>query len=428
LTASETIEVNEVDSATVEMSEQEAKTILPIGPLTVFTPHGLQFAVPVSLVLKYTPSQMPQGHVSYVFYYNETSAPPRWEKMGGTIVGAGLLETKTMHFSTFGVMAVQPEPPAATGSPPASTPNPIQSVLPAPSTTPAVVDPDSGISVALVASLIAAGVTVILACLICACFEQRRRTQEREDGFAKTQRSYSHPSLLQPHNDMCIDANITVQNAGSRTSSTRPEPDDDQLRDEEHGKPKTRLPSMWAPPKSSSSRGAVALWMPPSATTAAALSVPARVGGPPKNPLVAGLITSVHEENEEEAGKEVSSAKISQPPASSVYPPLSGRGLTQPSSIHLVMPRPPSPAKSTSSEEALFVLKPSPRPNSRPESFSPVSKTLSTAEPLSRNTRADSLNISQIPGLAPFTDIPGLEDEDEKEYARGSEDEKEYLF
>jgi hypothetical protein len=47
---------------------------------------------------------------------------------------------------------------------------------------------------------------------------------------------------------------------------------------------------------------------------------------------------------------------------------------------------------------------------------------------LSRNTRADGLNISQIPGLAPFTDIPGLEDEDEKEYARGSEDEKEYLF
>ena len=320
LTGSETIAVSEVDSPTVEMSEQESKTILPIGPLAVFTPHGLQFAVPVSLVLKYVPSRMPKGNVPYVFYYNETSAPPRWEKVGGTIVGLGLLETKTTHFSTFGVMAVQSEPlPAigspATGSPPTSTPSPSQSVLASPSTTPAVVDPNSDIPVALVASLIAAGVTVILACLICACFEQRRRTQEREDGFAKTQRSYSRPSLMQPHNDMCIDANITVQNAGSRTSSTRPEPDDDQLRNEAHGKPTTGLPSMWVPPKPSSSRGAVALWMPPSVTTASALSVPARGDGTPQNPLAAGLITSVHAENEQRAGKEVSSAKFSQPPA-----------------------------------------------------------------------------------------------------------------
>jgi len=388
LTSSETIEVNEVDSATVEMSEQEAKTMLPIGPLAVFTPHGLQFAVPVSLVLKYFPSQMRYGHVPYVYYYNETSASPRWEKMGGTIVGPGLLETNTTHFSTFGVMAVQPEPPPATGStgsPPASTPSPSQSVLASPSTTPAVVDPNSGISVPLVASLIAAGVIVIFACLVFACLERRRRTHKCEVGFSKTQRSYSQPSVLQPSKDMCIDADIVisagVSHVGSSTSSTRPEPDDAQLGDEAHGKPTTRLPSMWAPPRASSSRGAVALWMPPSATTAAALSVPARVDGPPQNP------------------------KISQPPASSLYSLIADGGPTQPSQ---------DPAQGGFGGGG----------------FGQQAEAV------------DSLDIRvgmtewafqlEYPGLeqsgAPFEDIPGLQDEDRKEFARSSEDETEYLF
>ena len=128
LTSSETLEVK-VYNVKVEIGEQQAETIVPVGPLAVFTPHGLEFAIPVSLFLSYDPSQVPQGQAPYVHYYNETAAPPRWQRMGGTIAGPGLLETKTTHFSTFGVMATAESgsmPSPAPGVSPTGTPPPVQ--------------------------------------------------------------------------------------------------------------------------------------------------------------------------------------------------------------------------------------------------------------------------------------------------------------
>ena len=93
----------------------------------------------------------------------------------------------------------------------------------------------------------------------------RRRTTHRQAAFAKTQRSYSQPSLAQPRDDTRVDAEIAFM----------PAPDDAQLTNEALDRPLTALPSMWAPPKPLSSRGAATLWRRPSSRASAAVSAPA---------------------------------------------------------------------------------------------------------------------------------------------------------
>lgn len=105
LTSVETLEVKVYDVQVTISDEQAGDPISPAGPLGVFLPHGLQFAAPVSLVMSYDASKVPSGHTIYVFYYNEDVIPPQWEKMEGNVVGPGLVETKTTHFSTFGAMS-----------------------------------------------------------------------------------------------------------------------------------------------------------------------------------------------------------------------------------------------------------------------------------------------------------------------------------
>jgi hypothetical protein len=116
LTSGVTIEVKVYDVSVTISNDQPGNPISSAGPLGVFLPHGLQFAQPVSLVLKYDPRKIPSGNAVYVYYYNESALPPVWEKMEGNIVGLGLVETKTTHFSTFGAMSTKnlepPLPPA----------------------------------------------------------------------------------------------------------------------------------------------------------------------------------------------------------------------------------------------------------------------------------------------------------------------------
>jgi hypothetical protein len=107
LTSGVTIEVKVYDVSVTISNDQPGNPISSAGPLGVFLPHGLQFAQPVSLVLKYDPSKIPSGNAVYVYYYNESALPPVWEKMEGNIVGLGLVETKTTHFSTFGAMSTK---------------------------------------------------------------------------------------------------------------------------------------------------------------------------------------------------------------------------------------------------------------------------------------------------------------------------------
>jgi hypothetical protein len=107
LTSGVTVEVKVYDVSVTISNDQPGNPISPAGPLGVFLPHGLQFAQPVSLVLKYDPSKIPSGNAVYVYYYNESALPPVWEKMEGNIVGPGLVETKTTHFSTFGAMSTK---------------------------------------------------------------------------------------------------------------------------------------------------------------------------------------------------------------------------------------------------------------------------------------------------------------------------------
>jgi hypothetical protein len=115
LTSGATIEVKVYDVSVTISNDQPGNPISSAGPLGVFLPHGLQFSQPVSLVLKYDPRKIPSGNAVYVYYYNESALPPVWEKMEGNIVGPGLVETKTTHFSTFGAMStksLEPLPPA----------------------------------------------------------------------------------------------------------------------------------------------------------------------------------------------------------------------------------------------------------------------------------------------------------------------------
>jgi hypothetical protein len=107
LTSGVTIEVKVYDVSVTISNDQPGNPISSAGPLGVFLPHGLQFAQPVSLVLKYDPRKIPSGNAVYVYYYNESALPPVWEKMEGNIVGLGLVETKTTHFSTFGAMSTK---------------------------------------------------------------------------------------------------------------------------------------------------------------------------------------------------------------------------------------------------------------------------------------------------------------------------------
>lgn len=83
----------------------------------MFLPSPLRFDKPVSLVVPYDPSKIPPGEIPYVYYLNETGATPAWERMEGNVVGPGLLETKTTHFSLFGAMSTKP------ASAPASAPS-----------------------------------------------------------------------------------------------------------------------------------------------------------------------------------------------------------------------------------------------------------------------------------------------------------------
>jgi hypothetical protein len=112
LTSGATIEVRVYDVSVTISNDQPGNPISSAGPLGVFLPHGLQFAEPVSLVLKYDPKKIPSGNTVYVYYYNESALPPVWEKMEGNMVGLGLVETKTTHFSTFGAMSTKNSEPS----------------------------------------------------------------------------------------------------------------------------------------------------------------------------------------------------------------------------------------------------------------------------------------------------------------------------
>ena len=115
LTAGATLEVAIYDFDVKISDDQPGVKIKPAGPLGVFTPHGLTFAVPVTLTLKYDPTKVPVGDDVFIFYFNEDLNPPSWEQMPGkTVAGsAGLVECRTSHFSTFGPFSRPPSPGAA---------------------------------------------------------------------------------------------------------------------------------------------------------------------------------------------------------------------------------------------------------------------------------------------------------------------------
>jgi hypothetical protein len=106
LSTNATLEVQIYDVEVKVSDEQPGNPIAPAGSIGVFLPHGLQFAQPVTLTLKYDPGKVPAGDDVFVFYFNEDATPPVWEKMPSVVVGnTGLIRCNTTHFSMFGPMA-----------------------------------------------------------------------------------------------------------------------------------------------------------------------------------------------------------------------------------------------------------------------------------------------------------------------------------
>ena len=99
--------------------EQPGESLAPAGSIGVFLPHGIQFAQPVKITLKYDQSKVSAGDDVFVYYFNEDATPAVWEKMPSVVVGdTGLIECNTTHFSLFGPMAVAGSltPPAPTSA------------------------------------------------------------------------------------------------------------------------------------------------------------------------------------------------------------------------------------------------------------------------------------------------------------------------
>ena len=175
LTSGVTLQVKVYDVEVTISKDQPGNAISSAGPVGVFLPHGLQFAVPVSMVLKYDPSKIPPGHAVYVYYYNENSLPPAWEKMEGNIVGPGLVETKTTHFSTFGAMSTElPGPKILV---PVTTPPPVddqsENIDPKPEDKPIASDNAKRILLIIAASVLVAMCT-FGACLCVWCIYWKR--------------------------------------------------------------------------------------------------------------------------------------------------------------------------------------------------------------------------------------------------------------
>jgi hypothetical protein len=94
-------------------TSDQAQNLTSSGAVVVFEPHGLKFAKPVTITLKYDPTKVPDGHVVNVYYYNEQTVPKVWEKLETTVVAGspGLVEAKTTHFSSFAPFGAPPPPP-----------------------------------------------------------------------------------------------------------------------------------------------------------------------------------------------------------------------------------------------------------------------------------------------------------------------------
>jgi hypothetical protein len=76
-----------------------------VGGVAVCLPHGQVFQVPVWVILNYEPNLVPAGHQVSIYYQNLSAGIPIWQMMQSSVIGPGLVETKTLHFSTFAVFS-----------------------------------------------------------------------------------------------------------------------------------------------------------------------------------------------------------------------------------------------------------------------------------------------------------------------------------
>jgi len=87
LTTGATIEVT-VYNIDVKISSDQwggGVAISPAGALGMFKPHGLKFAVPVTITLKYDLAKVPAGDEVFVYYFDENSNPQTWTQMPGKV-------------------------------------------------------------------------------------------------------------------------------------------------------------------------------------------------------------------------------------------------------------------------------------------------------------------------------------------------------
>lgn len=110
LNSGATIRVEKYDVLVSISDLQPGPKISPVGGVIVALPHGLEFQEAVSLVLTYDVSKVGPGQAVFVYYLNTSNDEPTWERMEGNIVGEGLVETKTNHFSTFSAMVTTAPP------------------------------------------------------------------------------------------------------------------------------------------------------------------------------------------------------------------------------------------------------------------------------------------------------------------------------
>jgi hypothetical protein len=66
---------------------------------------GQVFQVSVWVILNYESNLVPAGHQVSIYYLNLSADIPIWQMIQSSVIGPGIVETKTLHFITFEVFS-----------------------------------------------------------------------------------------------------------------------------------------------------------------------------------------------------------------------------------------------------------------------------------------------------------------------------------
>ncbi|EKX34417.1 hypothetical protein GUITHDRAFT_119422 [Guillardia theta CCMP2712] len=123
LLGSQTISVAVYDVSNLNLSQGTTETLVPAGPVIIFTPAGLRFKKPITIRIPYNPDKIPANLRPYVFYYNSSSLNP-WERQISTPrpnATPPVLEALIDHFSGFTPLGANPPSNSDSSSPASSS-------------------------------------------------------------------------------------------------------------------------------------------------------------------------------------------------------------------------------------------------------------------------------------------------------------------